>query len=131
MDLTVDDHSVEDQPAVIDRNVSEDVHVAGFSIDLHHRNVCAEWNGRLRLGPDVVGAETGFHVVRQIARVRSDSRDLGERHSSGGDPGDADLAVIELDHVLHGGLGQVGDDGSCLLEHVLACPHHGRACHLH
>ncbi len=111
--------------------MGEQADVPGLGVHLSHRHVGPEREAGLLLDPDVLCVQPRICVGRQPCRVGGQHGDLGERPAGVGHAGDADPAVVELDDVVDGRLGLVGDDRPRLLQHGMPGPQEGGAGHLH
>ena len=107
MDLTLDDHRVDADAAIVDRHHAADLDLAGATVNVDHDEIGPE--RKCHVGRIVVGhtLEAGLQPIGQVGVG-------GERHvldglGLRGRAADEELAVVELDIGLRG-FEQVGRD---------------------
>ena len=113
MQLSGDQHRIDDNAEVIDAGIANDLHDPGFRIDFDFRDVAAVGEGRwYRLG-GMVDVERGRHALRQLAFAQA-ARQLDDVDRAIG-AGDGEAAIAEFD-VGFGGFHQMGGRALALLD---------------
>ncbi len=97
VDLPVDDHRVDDRPAVVDRDESTDLHLARLLVDIDHTDVAPERVGHVRGVVVVDGLEPRLDAGG-VVRVSGEG-DLLHRLRLRRHPLDAEREVLPLDVV--------------------------------
>src|SRR3954451_15279643 len=111
VDLTVDDHRVDDVAAVVDRHETTYVDLARALVDVDDTDVASEREGQVRRIVVVDCLEPHLHPLREV-RVGREG-DLLDRLEPVGRALDAELAGLPFEIVL-GRLEQVGGELACL-----------------
>ena len=117
VDLTGDDHRVDDVADVVAAGVLAHRHLSGLGVDLHRTQVSAV---RVAEGVRVerrVRVERGLHAVGQVVRGEHGGGELGDPHALVGAL-DREAAATELE-VVGRGLHEVGGDRLRLLDHLV------------
>src|SRR5215475_11718352 len=107
MNLSLDDHRVDDVPAVVDGYESADLYLSGSFIDIDDADVAAERIGEIRRVVIRDGFEACFHPLRVIGV--GGERDLLNRLCAIGRAFDEELARFPL-QVVFMSLEQVSGD---------------------
>ena len=97
VNLTLDDHRVDDRAAVIDRDEAADLHFAGATVDVDDADVRPEGESEVRRVVVVDRLEPRLHALRVVGVGRE--RDLLHRLRLGRDALDLELVVLPLDVV--------------------------------
>ncbi|CAB5013544.1 unannotated protein [freshwater metagenome] len=121
MHLTLDQHRVHDDAAVVNRDEPLEVHGSSVEIDLDHRDVRAEREGRLRRAELVLDPQRSAGLARHVgpgARDRGRTRDVEPR-----------LRTIEHD-VIDIGLEQLCGMRLRVFDETPRGQHDGRAARL-
>ena len=66
MNLAVHQHRIDDLAAIVDRHITKEVHVSGFTIDLDTNDVCAEGKRKILWLEEIGCRESGFSVGWQV-----------------------------------------------------------------
>ena len=119
VDLTLDDHRVDDLAEVVDGGPIDDLDHPGIGIDLHLADVATGRKGEILRIVERPLIQAGFHLVeREVVRHHGRGDDFAERLALVGSRY-GEVAVLELD-IGDRGLEQVGRDLLALFDGFVA-----------
>jgi len=116
MHLSGDQQRIDDGAEVVDAGIADNLHDAGFGLDLDFRDVAAIGKGRRNRLSGMVDVERGRHALRHLALAQA-ARQLDDVDRTVG-AGDGETAIAKFD-VGFGGFHQMRGRALALLDDQL------------